>query len=37
MQFESLPRDEIRAAYDSSLDAQQRLFVMRGQAEKIPE
>ena len=35
MQFESLPRDEIRAAYDSSLDAQQRLFVMRGQAEKF--
>jgi two-component system sensor histidine kinase DegS len=35
MQFESLPREEIRAAYDLALDAQQRLFVMRGQVEKL--
>jgi two-component system sensor histidine kinase DegS len=27
--------DEIRTAYDSALDAQQRLFVMRGQLEKL--
>lgn len=27
--------DEIRMAYDSALDAQQRLFVMRGQLEKL--
>ena len=27
--------DEVRAAYDSALDAQQRLFVMRGQLEKL--
>ncbi len=34
-QFETLPRDEIRATYDAALDAQQRLFVMRGQLEKL--
>lgn len=34
-QFESLPRADIRMAYDSALDAQQRLFVMRGQLEKL--
>jgi len=34
-QFESLPREDIRLAYDSALDAQQRLFVMRGQLEKL--
>lgn len=34
-QFESLPRADIRMAYDSALDAQQRLFVMRGQVEKL--
>jgi two-component system sensor histidine kinase DegS len=34
-QFESLPRDDIRNAYDGALDAQQRLFVMRGQIEKL--
>lgn len=34
-QFERLPRDEIRNAYDTALDAQQRLFVMRGQLEKL--
>lgn len=34
-QFDSLPRSDIRKAYDSALDAQQRLFVMRGQLEKL--
>src|SRR4051812_31116596 len=27
--------DDLRMAYDSALDAQQRLFVMRGQVEKL--
>jgi two-component system sensor histidine kinase DegS len=30
-----IPPEEIRLAYDSALDAQQRLFVMRGQLEKL--
>ena len=30
-----LPRSEIRTMYESALDAQQRLFVMRGQIEKL--
>ncbi|UCD98673.1 MAG: ATP-binding protein [Chloroflexota bacterium] len=34
-QFERLPREEIRLAYDTALDAQQRLFVVRGQVEKL--
>ena len=34
-QFERLPREEIRSAYDAALDAQQRLFVIRGQVEKL--
>lgn len=34
-QFDSLPRADIRMAYDTALDAQQRLFVMRGQLEKL--
>ncbi len=34
-QFERLPREEIRMAYDAALDAQQRLFVVRGQVEKL--
>lgn len=34
-QFDSMPRTDIRMAYDSALDAQQRLFVMRGQLEKL--
>ncbi len=34
-QFDSLPRADIRMAYESALDAQQRLFVMRGQVEKL--
>lgn len=31
----NVSRDEMRMAYDSALDAQQRLFVMRGQLEKL--
>jgi two-component system sensor histidine kinase DegS len=34
-QLDSMPVQEIRSAYDSALDAQQRLFVMRGQLEKL--
>src|SRR5215204_4075189 len=34
-QFDNMPLQEIRNAYDSALDAQQRLFVMRGQLEKL--
>jgi two-component system sensor histidine kinase DegS len=34
-QFDTMPRADIRMAYDSALDAQQRLLVMRGQAEKL--
>jgi two-component system sensor histidine kinase DegS len=34
-QLGAMPPDEIRTAYDSALDAQQRLFVMRGQLEKL--
>ena len=34
-QFESIPRSDIRNAYDAALDAQQRLFVMRGQLDKL--
>src|ERR1043165_7638351 len=34
-QFDKLPLQDIRNAYDSALDAQQRLFVMRGQLEKL--
>lgn len=34
-QIDSVPRGEIRMAYDSALDAQQRIFVMRGQIEKL--
>lgn len=34
-QMGSLPPEEVRNAYDSALDAQQRLFVMRGQLEKL--
>ena len=33
--FESMPRAEIRTAYNAALDAQQRLLVMRGQLEKL--
>lgn len=34
-QFSSIPREDIRSVYDNALDAQQRLFVMRGQVEKL--
>ncbi len=34
-QIDSIPQQEIKSAYDSALDAQQRLFVMRGQLEKL--
>jgi len=34
-QFERIPREEIRSAYDATLDAQKRLFVVRGQVEKL--
>lgn len=34
-QFNTLPRPDIRMAYDSALDSQQRLFVMRGQLDKL--
>ena len=34
-QIDKVPQQDIRSAYDSALDAQQRLFVMRGQLEKL--
>jgi two-component system sensor histidine kinase DegS len=34
-QIDRVPPQEVKAAYDSALDAQQRLFVMRGQLEKL--
>jgi two-component system, NarL family, sensor histidine kinase DegS len=34
-QFDNMQPQEIRNVYDSALDAQQRLFVMRGQLEKL--
>jgi two-component system sensor histidine kinase DegS len=34
-QFDKMPPQEIRSVYDSALDAQQRLLVMRGQLEKL--
>src|SRR3989304_10627392 len=34
-QFETVPREDIRSTYESSQDAQQRLFTMRGQLEKL--
>jgi two-component system sensor histidine kinase DegS len=34
-QIESASKADIRMAYDAALDAQQRLFVMRGQIEKL--
>ena len=33
--FEDVDREEIRKVYDEALEAQQRLFVMRGQMEKL--
>ncbi len=34
-QFESVPREDIRSAYETAQDTQQRLFTMRGQLEKL--
>lgn len=34
-QLDTLPRAEIRTAYEAALDAQQRLFYMRSQIEKL--
>lgn len=34
-QFEAVPREDIRATYDAALESQQRLFLMRGQLEKL--
>jgi two-component system sensor histidine kinase DegS len=34
-QIDNVPQQDIRSAYGSALDAQQRLFVMRGQLEKL--
>ena len=34
-QIDKLPGEEVRTVYDSALDAQQRLFQMRGQLEKL--
>src|SRR4030043_2180911 len=34
-QIESASKADIRMAYDAALDAQQRLFVMRGQIDKL--
>ena len=33
--IEQMPAPEVRMAYDAALDAQQRLFVMRGQLDKL--
>ncbi|MCK5053265.1 MAG: sensor histidine kinase [Anaerolineales bacterium] len=33
--FDTVPRDDIRTIYDDAIDAQQRLFTMRGQLEKL--
>ena len=33
--FDTVPRDDIRTVYDDALDAQQRLYTMRGQLEKL--
>jgi two-component system sensor histidine kinase DegS len=33
--FDTVPREDIRAVYDEAQDAQQRLFTMRGQVEKL--
>lgn len=33
--LDTVPRDDIRDAYDTAQDAQQRLFTMRGQLEKL--
>lgn len=33
--FDTVPREDIRSTYDAAQDAQQRLFTMRGQLEKL--
>jgi two-component system sensor histidine kinase DegS len=33
--FDTVPREDIRSAYESAQDGQQRLFTMRGQLEKL--
>jgi two-component system sensor histidine kinase DegS len=33
--FDSVPREDIRRAFESSMDAQQRLFAMSGQLERL--
>lgn len=33
--FDTVPREDIRSTYESAQDAQQRLFTMRGQLEKL--
>lgn len=33
--FDTIPRNDIKQTYDAALDAQQRLFTMRGQLEKL--
>ena len=33
--FDTVPREDIRTLYDDAIDAQQRLFTMRGQLEKL--
>lgn len=33
--FDTIPRSDIKAAYEAAADAQQRLFTMRGQLEKL--
>lgn len=35
VQFDTAPREKVRDAYEAGLDAVQRLFVMRGQLEKL--
>ena len=34
-QIDKIPLEDLRGAYESAMDAQQRLFVMRGQLEKL--
>jgi two-component system, NarL family, sensor histidine kinase DegS len=34
-QINKIPIEEVRGAYETAMDAQQRLFVMRGQVEKL--
>ncbi len=34
-QFETVSKDDIRVAYDAALESQQRLFLMRGQIDKL--